>query len=70
MRDASQRHRQVQSGHLPHHVPHLPHDVLDDLPQHRRRHPQRRGASQYLGIGSNTILKHLKSLIDWAEFTM
>ena len=34
IRDAGQWYWQVQQSHLPHHVRQLPHDVLDDLPQH------------------------------------
>ena len=36
IRDASEWHRQVQPGHLPHHVHHLPPHVLDGVPQSGR----------------------------------
>jgi len=34
--DAGERHWQVLEGHLPHHLPHLPHDLLVHLPHHLR----------------------------------
>jgi hypothetical protein len=50
IRNAGQRHRQVQPHHLPHHLRQLPPDVLGHLPHHIRHHGGGPRLSRQVGL--------------------
>ena len=65
LRDASQWYWQVQPGRLPHHVHHLPPDVLDDLPEPGRGRPWRHCLSP-AGLGNYSHSPPL--VVFWTQY--